>query len=129
MKYNLLLDDVRDEKMTFHASGNTIYMKLTWIIVRNYDEFKDFILKNGLPELISFDHDLEDQDYDRFEDGEDYSERTGKECAAWLVDYCMENKKEIPKYLIHSQNPDGKRRIESVFSTYFKMKERGLLDD
>ena len=29
-----------------------------WDVVRNYNEFTEYILKNGIPDLISFDHDL-----------------------------------------------------------------------
>jgi len=121
---NLLLDDFRDKTMTFQASGNSIYLTLDWQIVRNLDEFKNFILESGLPKLISFDHDLEDGDYDC--DG-NYSERTGKECADWLVNHCLSLEHDLPDFIIHSQNPDGRKRIQSVFDTYYKAKEKGII--
>ena len=42
----LYLDDIRIPK----TEG--------WVIVRTYDEFVNWITKNGLPEEVSFDHDL-----------------------------------------------------------------------
>ena len=64
----LYLDDVRNPK----TEG--------WEIVRNYDDFVNYINENGLPDEISFDHDL----------GEDVS-KTGYDCAKWLCEYCWGN--------------------------------------
>ena len=51
MQYTkLYLDDVRNPK----SDG--------WVIVRTYDDFKSWITENGLPDEISFDHDLSDDD-------------------------------------------------------------------
>ena len=58
MEKYLLLDDIRDCQMTFNITKNSIYLLNDWDIVRNYDEFINYILKNGLPSVISFDHDL-----------------------------------------------------------------------
>ena len=29
-----------------------------WVVVKNYDEFTEYIEKNGIPDYISFEHDL-----------------------------------------------------------------------
>ena len=42
----LFLDDIRKPP------------DVDWFIVRNYNQFIDWIDKNGLPDIISFDHDL-----------------------------------------------------------------------
>ena len=72
-----------------------------WHIVRNFSEFKNHIDKNGLPEFISFDHDL----------GSDF--RTGFHCARYLIEYCLDNKLNFNNfdYYVHSQNPIGKANI------------------
>ena len=44
--------------------------------VYNYEEFVEYLERKGLPDFISFDHDL----------GEDLS---GYDCAKYLVDYCL----------------------------------------
>ena len=76
--------------------------------VKSYLEFTDFILRNGLPDFISFDHDL----------GE---EKTGYDCAKWLVEYCMDNNLRIPKFFVHSQNPVGKENIQILLDNFNKV--------
>ena len=123
MKYNLFLDDFRVPIDCIYYTGNPIFTKLEWIIVRNYNEFVKCIEDNGIPEVISFDHDLSDFDYER-QTNIDYSEcieKTGYHCAKWLIDYCMDNNKEIPStILVHSMNPAGSLNIKSLFDSYIK---------
>lgn len=57
-KYYLFLDDVRRPETTIHYMGLPIYNESNWIIVRNYYAFITLIQKKGLPDVISFDHDL-----------------------------------------------------------------------
>jgi len=95
-----------------------------WILCQNYDEFVSCILKNGLPEFISFDHDLSYEhekegarvNFTKFFDYSRVEEKTGLHCAKWLVDYCIDNKLKLPEYVIHSMNTGGVVNI----STYLK---------
>jgi len=49
------------------------------------------------------------------------NEKTGYDCAKWLINYCIDNKKELPAtILIHSMNPAGSLNIKSLFDTYNK---------
>ena len=127
MNYNLFLDDVRNPSDCVNYMYTPIYTSVDWIIVRTYDEFVKTIIENGLPEIISFDHDLADEHYDYQEhlDGDYYdimTEKTGYHCAKWLIDYCIDNNKELPAtILIHSMNPAGSMNIKSLFQTYFKV--------
>lgn len=66
----------------------------------------------GLPDFISFDHDLSDRIWTPDDDYED-TEKTGYDCAKWLVDYCLDHKLQIPEYAIHSMNSTGAERIMS----------------
>ena len=80
--------------------------------VRGYDGFVTMV--EGLKENIGkckiyFDHDL----------GE---EKDGYDCAKFLVNWCMENGYDVPDYSIQSANPVGRKNIESVFTTYEKVK-------
>lgn len=75
--------------------------------VTSYKEFTDFILKNGLPDFISFDHDLG-------------LEESGYDCAKWLVEFCMDQKRILPDFSVHSQNPVGKENIESLLCNFRK---------
>ena len=93
--YNLFLDDCRS------LIDNEI------IVVRSYEEFVNKIETCGLPESISFDHDL----------GLD---KSGADCAHWLVNYCIKNKKSLPLWSIHSGNMIGAANIRSIFLTFEK---------
>lgn len=136
MKYNLFLDDFRHPEDCFEYTHQSIYLLEDWVVVRNYDEFVKYIQENGLPEIISFDHDLADEHYDPDLYGsETYNKvydnfvfKTGYDCAKWLINYCFDNKKELTAQIyIHSMNPSGSRNIESLFNTYYKYHERGLM--
>jgi hypothetical protein len=65
MKYNLFLDDVRHpyDCISYMKGNEGIYSKWEWVIVKNYEEFISAITERGIPEFISFDHDLSDIDY------------------------------------------------------------------
>lgn len=75
--------------------------------VRSYKEFTDFIINNGLPDFISFDHDLG-------------LEESGYDCAKWLVNYCLDNNIRLPQFDVHSQNPVGKENIKSLLNNFKK---------
>lgn len=124
-KYYLYLDDYRNPEDTFAYTHNQIYL-LGWKVVRSYEEFVKYIKENGLPDVCSLDHDLAighysmqdhvDQDYyDIIE------EKTGYHCAKWLIEYCIDNNKELPAtILVHSMNPAGANNIISLFNSYYK---------
>ncbi len=126
----LFLDDIRIPKDAIGlvpSNFNQFYFENNWNIVRNYTQFCRWIEENGIPDFISFDHDLADDHYnDLFSDEnwkkndsdiilkyDEYKEKTGYECAKWLVDYCLENGTKLPDYQVHSANPVGKKNIES----------------
>lgn len=112
--YHLFLDDERHPK------------QVTWIklpyanyqIVRSYNQSVDYVESFGVPEFVTFDHDLADQHYAAMLDevngkhNVDYGpEKTGYECAKWLVDYCERKGCRFPDYMVHSMNPIGSKRI------------------
>lgn len=123
--YNLFLDDIRSPLSVLSYIKNKIYFEKEWVVVRNYDEFVDCIAKNGLPQLISFDHDLADIHYthqNQVIDYDNYEEKTGYDCAKWLIDYCMDNDKDVPDYFIHSMNIVGGENIDKYIKSYLKQK-------
>lgn len=136
MGYKLFLDDKRTPAQCVSYMHrrigrlNPIYIQNEWVICRNYVCFKNTIEKMGLPEFVSFDHDLADEHYGISEDGalEEYygwegRTETGYDCAKWLVDYCMEHKLELPQWAVHSMNPIGVGNITS----YLKQAEKWIL--
>jgi hypothetical protein len=117
-KIYLYLDDVRTP-----TADN-------WEVVRNYDEFVAHIRLNGLEnyEVISLDHDLGDtamqEYYNNVRDNYtiDYSnikEKTGMDCAKWLVAESMNRKIPLPQIYIHSANPIGSANMMGYINNYF----------
>lgn len=93
----------------------------------SYVQFIKYIEENGLPSIISFDHDLGDSPelrsmipIEEWYDLEESKEYTGMDCAKWLVNYCLDNSFPLPKYIVHSANPVGKENIESLFLSFLK---------
>jgi hypothetical protein len=126
----LFLDDIREPEHAYEYTKQEIFLKQKWEVVRNFDEFKSYIEKNGMPFFISFDHDLADthytpkhlwSDYDKSKEWQDkqvHKEKTGYECAIWLVDYCMDNNLKLPSYYCHSMNPVGKDKIVGLLQSF-----------
>ena len=129
----LFLDDVRQPKdctqYMYQRIGplTPIYLH-EWMVVRNYDEFVNAVT-NNYNEIthISFDHDLSDEHYDpAMYQGEteynelynQFTEKTGYECAKWLKEFYQENNKQLPVMFVHSQNPVGCQNIINIFQKY-----------
>jgi hypothetical protein len=115
MNKKLFLDDVRQVRdACYYMPNPRVYWDEGWDIVRDYNEFVGYIEKNGLPDLISFDHDLADEHYTEPWNvvNHPYKEKTGFECAKWLVEYCLDNSLKLPEFLVHSANPVGADNIK-----------------
>lgn len=104
MTYKLFLDDERDPS----------YKDYDAVVARNYDEFVEFIT-HETPNYISFDHDLG-------------KSKTGYDAAKWLIEYDLDNDildRDFTFY-VHSQNPIGKKNIESILTSYLAQKFKEL---
>lgn len=109
MSYYLFLDDERKPlsvKWVDLPAAN-------WVIVRSYDQFVDMITKRGLPAFVTFDHDLGPESMAAVIKGEVYRgcEKTGLDCAKWLVDCCIDVHVPLPRWMVHSLNPIGRENI------------------
>jgi len=107
MRYKLFLDDIRDVKM--------VYKNLTYedfVIVRNFKDFKQVIIENGLPELISFDNDL------GLDENENIAE-DGYAAAKWLVYESGLDLRNL-KFNVHSANPVASQQIQSLLDNYIR---------
>ena len=85
---------------------------IVWL--KSYGEFTTFVdiaTFNGgnlwFPTLVCFDHDLG-------------GEKSGLDCAKYLVNVCMEHNLELPHYTCHSSNPAGRENILSYLDSYKK---------
>lgn len=127
--YNLFLDDNR--KVT---DVKWVELPLVhWHIAKNYAQFVQTITQKGLPMRISFDHDLADEHYQEYSWAHNkknanngtfrydkMKEKTGYDCAKWLVEYCMARELDLPIYYVHTMNPIGAANIKSLFESYKK---------
>lgn len=95
---------------------------LPWDIVKNYDEFVDYIDKNGIPKIVSFDHDLHPEHY-KFNPNlimyKDYFSKmkykTGYNCLEYMVNKIKEEKLEHPEMIyIHTLNQTGAKWMVSL---------------
>jgi hypothetical protein len=115
MSYYLFLDD---ERPTPDIGGKII-------VCKNYEQFVQCITDNGMPRRISFDHDL------TIRSGT--IEKTGLDCAKWLVQHCIDNDLDLPGVGVHSMNPAGSDNIKSVLRSYARFrsenKEKGKRND
>lgn len=114
----LYLDDVRipkDER---------------WELVTNYDEFVQHIELHGLEnyDCISLDHDLGEEAMREYYDGvvkhgkinyDNIKEKTGYDCAKWIIQKAISEKKPLPKIYCHSANPVGSDNIINYVNSYY----------
>lgn len=132
MKTLLWLDDIRnpftDNWLRDYAPQfSNGEGKVVW--VKNYDEFINYIIFNGIPDMISFDHDLgEDVAKKRVSNGMSKRQarslkretKSGYDCTKWLVDYCLDNGVSIPHFGVHSANPVGAENIRGLLNNAIK---------
>ena len=131
MSYNLFLDD---ERIPHDVKWIELPL-VEWTIARSYTDFTRIVSSLGLPRRVSFDHDLADQHYpwtpenqEAYKNAKDplvipydkYKEKTGYECAKWLVAYCIERGYTFPEYFVHTMNPIGKENIIQYIESYRK---------
>jgi hypothetical protein len=115
-KVKIYLDDVRTP-----TDGG-------WIVVRNYEEFVDKINEIGLEniDVISLDHDLGDTAMKEWYENvsvnyqlnyDNIKEKTGYDCAKWLVEQWMDGKNVVDVYT-HSANAIGAGNIIGYLNNY-----------
>jgi hypothetical protein len=126
----LWLDDLRNPYLDLEGRVPKEDGTIEWVL--NYEQFVQWIEKFGLPDIISFDHDLADEHYTpqeywndyqlskQYQESQNYQEKTGLDCAKWLIDYCEETNLKLPKYYVHSANPVGADNIRILLGNYIK---------
>lgn len=95
--------------------------------VKSYEQFTEWISKNGMPAALSFDHDLgEDIAKEKVKKGiskrqarkEKINTKRGMDCVKWLVEYCLDNNLEMPPYSIQSANPAGRENMDGLLKSF-----------
>ena len=125
-KIRLYLDDVRTPK---NPNNEWVDGLSEWEVVRSYDEFVAHIQRNGLEnyEVISLDHDLGETAMKEFYNNvhpnytlnyNNIAEKTGYDCAKWLVAESMKTNIPLPQIYTHSANPIGSANIMGYINNY-----------
>jgi hypothetical protein len=107
-------------------------------VVKNYEEFVAYITANGVPKYITFDHDLSEEhmtdywkqfhDYGfQTPDYKSYKDKTGLDCAQWLVAHVEKNNLPLGLVGVHSYNPIGGENIQLLINGF--KKHRGQIPD
>lgn len=135
-KVNVFLDDIRTPEISHNKNkglGDTYSKIESWIIIRDYFSFVDYIQINfDNIALISFDHDLACYKND--------VEYTGKTALNFLISYCLDNNKEFPNWYVHTDNNSGRdnmigcilnyiSRIENKNISNFRYFHRGIINN
>lgn len=97
--YTLFLDDLR------HPTSNLENVK----VARNVSQAIKLVEENGVPEVISFDHDLGS------------GEPTAVRFMWWLLDQHMDEKidlNKVKRVFIHSANPVGAKNLKGIWDGF-----------
>jgi hypothetical protein len=122
MKQYIYLDDVRTPTQGVGEDNQP------WVIVRSYDEFVEKVNEIGLENIqsISLDHDLSDSAMSEWKnnvyhnyklDYDNITEKTGYDCAKWLVEQWMDDK-PVVTVMTHSANAIGSANIMGYINNY-----------
>ena len=130
MSYHLFLDDDRHPQ-------DVKWIELppyAWVEVKSYAEFVKTVKEKGIPETVSFDHDLADEHYAEYRAAHDETspsfgkiryenlvEKTGMDCARFLAELCVKRNVPIPRYYIHTLNGIGLQNIASILESARKV--------
>ena len=115
-KIKIYLDDVRTP------------VEKDWVVVRNYEQFITKVNEIGLENIdfISLDHDLGDSAMKEWHknvyhnyalDYNNITEKTGYDCAKWLVEQWMEGQSVVDVYT-HSANAIGSANIMGYINNF-----------
>jgi hypothetical protein len=96
-----------------------------WDIVRSYGQFVNWIDKNGIPDVVSFDYDLDDveelkeelpiEEWFNLDENRAYK---GTDCLRYLIKKCRDSNIKLPNCIIHSANPDGCDELKQLINAF-----------
>ena len=101
MSYNLFIDDLRE--VSYISNIVSPFVESDWKVCRTSSDAISCVIEHGIPEFISFDHDLGEED------------TVMVFLKKWTVLFPLN---KFPDYYIHSSNPVGKENIESFVRSF-----------
>lgn len=96
MTWRLFLDDVRPMPETLTGP---------WVLARSSEEAKILVRSLGMPEMMSLDHDLGNDD-------------TVMVFLKWLANEYWDGTSPVPSYRVHSANPVGAQNIVAFLDSW-----------
>lgn len=116
----MFLDDIRDIHMVYPH-----HKEDEWVTVRSYHDVMDYIADNGIPEFISFDHDL------GWDEEEDKPAKDGYDVAKTIFHMvAYSDEITLPKnfnFEVHSANPVGAKNIIGLMDSLIHAIETGKI--
>jgi 5-formaminoimidazole-4-carboxamide-1-beta-D-ribofuranosyl 5'-monophosphate synthetase len=120
-----------EQKVKIYVDDVRTPVERGWMICRNYEEFVDLVNKTGIEniEKISLDHDLGETAQKEYFNNvvsnyiinyDNIYEKTGYDCAKWIVDQSIDTGIPIPTIVTHSANPVGSANIMGYINNYLK---------
>jgi len=122
----LFIDDLRMPFDTWDMSQKEIQDQLDregWVVVKTSAEAIDWLKQNGIPEFITFDHDLGIPSMGQYD--------TVIPIINFIIDSVLNGTLKLPDnftYQIHSGNPVGRENIKGKldgFLTFLKDSQEG----
>lgn len=112
MSYKLFLDDIRSPAQVVWAK---LPENVSWHISRSFKDFREALLLNGIPDFVAFDCDLAEEHYTWANRNEflvkqyagEFQEKTGIDCAIFLIKQCKVGNRRPPEFVVHSMNVVG----------------------
>jgi len=130
---NLFIDDKRMPSDAYLEklwdNPHNIYIDFEWEVVESHWDFVKWIANNGVPKIISFDHDLAPShytpshlwnDYEKSKEWQEkqvHKEATGVASAIHILQHCKKYNLELPIFYVHSANPVGRDKILKALSS------------
>lgn len=102
MSYNLFLDDLRTPRDD------------SFIVARDVPEAIAVVRQHGVPSVISFDHDLGEDENGRIK-------QSAPKFLWFLIDQHLDghlNLNEVQRVVVHSHNPTGARNIADLWNGF-----------
>lgn len=87
-----------------------------WTIIRSYHDFIFHVNQSfDTIKLISLDYHLNDSIS---------PEKTGLDCAKFLIEYCKKNNKHLPRVIVHDRSISGVQEIIQLVNNYLFYNEK-----
>jgi hypothetical protein len=124
------LDDIRDPSKSgwlkyieFYIDNDIDNIGIYW--VKNLNQLKIHLEVHGLPDIFSFDTIVDSYQidmFDRIKNDIEEKEKLGYKAVVKVIDYCIKNDLDFPKYHIHSGTKEERNEIINYINNFQNIK-------